>query len=126
MDETLQDHLQLSEQVYSLILQENRLLKQTGKAPDQVFLDAKREILSKLDESLARLRAAAASPLPRTRQQRGLMEKAQQWVLKTLLLDRENEQLLLKTTLQATQQTTPLRPPASHLQRVYGKYSAVS
>jgi hypothetical protein len=52
------------------------------------------------------------------------MEKAQQIVLKTLLLDRENEQLLLKTTLPATRKSVPLRPSATHLQRIYGKWGA--
>jgi hypothetical protein len=122
MDATLQDHIKLSEEVYSFILEENRLLKKTGKAPDQSVLDAKRVILSRLDESLARLRAAAMPASPRTRSQRELMEKAQQMVLKTLLLDRENEQLLLKTTLPASRQTAPLRPSATHVQRLYGKY----
>ena len=122
MDEILQDHINLSEEVYSLILEENRFLKQTGKPPGESILAAKRELLSKLDKSLARLRAAASASSPRTREQRKLMEKAQQIVLKTLLLDRENEQLLLKSTQPGTLQSVPLRPSVSHLQRIYGQH----
>ena len=123
MDETLQDQVKLHGRLFADPGRKPFLKKQTGKAPEQSLLDAKREILSKLDQSLARLRiVAAAAASPRTRQQRSLMEKARQIVLKTLLLDRENEQLLLKTTLPATRKTVPLRPPASHLQRIYGKH----
>ncbi len=122
MNETLESHIDLCEKVYAFVLEENRLFKQTSKAPDQAFLERKRAFLGELDESIDRIRKAAAIHTARSPQQRTLIEKAQQTVLKTLLLDRENEQLLLKTTLAASRPMPAPAPAAGHVQRTYEKH----
>lgn len=124
MDAILESHIDLCERVYALLLEENRILKQTGKAPDEEFLSRKRLILSELETSTPRVREAAVANGTKTPQQRALIEKAQQAVLKTLLLDRENEQLLLKSTLMANTASLPMKPAPGHLQRIYKKHSS--
>lgn len=124
MNQTLESHIDLCEQVYTFVLEENRLFKQTGKAPDETFLERKRAFLGQLDESIQRIRQAAAIHTARTPQHRALIDKAQQTVLKTLLLDRENEQLLLKATLTGSRPTQALKPVAGHVQRIYEKHRA--
>jgi hypothetical protein len=122
MESTLQTHLALCERIYDLILEENQILKETGKAPDETVLDRKRGLLTQLEESLEKLRTANTFPTPRTQSQRALIDKTQQVVMKTLLLDRENEQLLLKGALTSTRPAPSPKPTLSHLQRIYGKH----
>lgn len=96
VEETLDQHLALCEETYHFIFEENRILKQTGEPPDQEFLREKRGLLLRFDVSNQALNEADRTEARRFRPS---IEKAQQVVLKTLLLDRENEQLLLKCTL---------------------------
>ncbi len=121
MDLALQTHLGLTERTYTLILEENNILKQTGKPPEESLLVRKQSILAQLTQSLDRLRHAAAITPERTEEQKRLMAKIQQLVLKTLLLDRENEQLLLKATRPVCPAMTSLRPSGQALQRTYGR-----
>ena len=121
LESTLQNHINVCEQIYALILEENRLLKQSGNELAETMLEQKRALLVLLEESLENLRDANASLTPRTPNQSALIDKAQQMILKTLLLDRENEQLLLRKAMPST---PSVRPTAGHLQRIYGKYSS--
>jgi len=119
LDATLQDHTALCSQIYDLMIEENRHLSTAGTPPDEVLLERKRGLLAALSPSLAGLRGAAGGdPSPETR---SLIERAMQTILKALLLDRENEQLLLKTTIARRPGGIPSRPAASHLQRLYGR-----
>ena len=100
MDETIEStlsrHLVLCEEAYQILLRENRILKQTGQPPEQEFLRTKEGLLQRFDESH---QALAKADRVAARHLRPSIEKSQQVVLKTLLLDRENEQLLLKCAL---------------------------
>ncbi|MDD5348997.1 MAG: hypothetical protein PHQ12_02180 [Chthoniobacteraceae bacterium] len=125
MENILNAHLSLCERVYDLILQENQILKETGKAPSEEVLDRKRGLLAELEGSLERLRAANAAPSPRTQSQRMLIDRTQQVVMKTLLLDRENEQLLLKGALTSKRPPASPKPSLNRLQRIYGGYYSV-
>jgi hypothetical protein len=89
-------HLALCEETYQFLLEENRILKQTGQPPDGEFLNQKQSFLLRFDVSN---RALFDSSRIEVRQHRPVIEKAQRILLKTLLLDRENEQLLLKSAL---------------------------
>jgi flagellar biosynthesis/type III secretory pathway chaperone len=119
----LDQHAALCEQTWQLILEENRLLKTGGQPPDEEFLERKRQLLARLDTSLTALReqgphARAGIPKCRT-----IMEKAQQIILKTLLLDRENEQLLLKCTMTPRPAQAAPKPSATHLQKLYQRHN---
>ena len=119
----LDDHTTLCEQTWQLILEENRLLKTSGQPPDEDFFDRKRQLVSRLDASLTALRdqgPGAGGSVPGCRT---LMEKAQQIILKTLLLDRENEQLLLKCTMAPKPVQMAPKPSATHLQKLYQRHA---
>lgn len=118
LDTILQDHTTLCSRIYELMIEENRHLSTMGTAPDDALLERKRSLLAALTPSLDRLRSAAGqATAPETR---SIIEKAMQTILKALLLDRENEQLLLKTTMTRRGSGIQPRPAASHLQRIYG------
>jgi flagellar biosynthesis/type III secretory pathway chaperone len=123
VEATLDQHLALCEETYQLLLEENRLLKQTGQPPDQDFLSRKQSLLPRLE--LSHQAIAKADPTE-ARYFRQSIGKAQELVMKTLLLDRENEQLLLKCTL--TQKPRAIQPVASpaRVQKSYGEAAAQS
>lgn len=112
----LTEHFALCEETYRLLLEENRILKQTSQPPNREFLDEKKGLLLCFDVSN---RALAEADRAQVRQFRPAIEKSQQLVMKTLLLDRENEQLLLKCALGSKPKTTPPGFPGSGVEKVY-------
>jgi len=115
-------HAAICDDLYEFMLDENRFLKASARALDEAFLNRKRALLASLTRSLEAVRAGACRPGSKTPELRVAMEKVQQIILKALLLDRENEQLLLKSTLQPKPAAGAARPVASQLQRIYGKF----
>ena len=118
LESTLQAHTALCGEIYDLMIEENRHLNASGQPPTDALLERKRALLAALSPSIDSLRAAAGSVSTPT--VRACMEKAMQTILKALLLDRENEQLLLKSTITRRASIAPPRPAAAHLQRIYG------
>ena len=117
LPETLHLHGELCESMHQLILQENRSLKSTRKPTDETLLAAKRAALAELSASLERLRARAVGrPTPEIR---AAAAKAQQTILKALLVDRENEQLILQCDTPPRAAPMMTRPPAAQFQKVY-------
>jgi len=78
-----------------LFTKENELLKQ-GSLPAE-FLEQKKQLLAQLDEALAQLKEATAD----SASQRSLMRALQDRIMKLLMLDKENEQLLTKQSIGA-------------------------
>ncbi len=98
-EEVIRRHIALCDDAHALILEENRLLRSTGRPPEEDFLERKRTLLPRLDESLERLRVIRESGQPLGETARRQIESAQKKLLKIFMIDRENEQLLLKATL---------------------------
>lgn len=124
--ETIQEHHQLCDEIHQCVLDESRFLRQQQRVPDAALLERKRGLLARLDETLAALRAvpAASAREPAVREQ---LEKTRARILQILLLDKENEQLLLRCSLTssrpATSENAVGAPMASAamLQRIYAR-----
>jgi len=123
-DNTFLEHMAACELMYQLMLDDNRLLKTTGAPPGVDFLEQKRAALKQLESALAMLRAQHDSLDKLTPKQRSIIQKTQQIVLKALLLDRENEQLLLKCMVSSRPTAPQVRPTLDKIQRLYRKHSA--
>jgi len=124
-ENVLMEHLAACELTYQTMLEENRILKATAAPPEDGFLSRKRTVLAQLEGALAMLRSLGDSPTALTAQQRATIMKTQQIVLKALLLDRENEQLLLKYTAPARRAAAPqVRPTLDQIQRLYRKHGS--
>jgi hypothetical protein len=117
LSDTLTLHYEICEAMHQIILMENRCLKSTGTPPDEVSLQAKRIKLAELSASLATIQAQISSRP--TAEIRAASAKAQQAILKALLVDRENEKLLLKAIAAPVPPKTTARPPAAHFHRAY-------
>ena len=122
--EQIREHHQLCDEIHQCVLEENRFLRQHQRTPDAAFLDRKRSLLEKLDVSLTALRAlpSASARDPETREQ---LEKTRARILQILQLDKENEQLLLRCSLNGGRQAAPTSPTASvaMLQKIYSRVS---
>lgn len=117
LEELLTEHLAACDQLHRLCVEENRILKQEGRPPDEAWRARKREAADRLDASLAALRAR-----PKSDGESGgeLLEQAKQRSLQILHLDRENEQLLLRCSLGAPRPAPP-PVPMSGARRAYGE-----
>jgi len=124
LPETLNTHTALCEEIYDLMIEENRHLRRSGQPPADAMLSRKSALLGTLSFSLERLRAGLTESPPASAEIRHCVRNAQKTILKALLLDRENEQLLLKCTMQRRTQIPAIRPVASQLHRLYGGAAA--
>lgn len=121
-------HLQLCDELHQLALEENRFLKEQQRAPEPALLERRRDLLARLDESLAALRPTGTSePIPADRnvreQRKEAIEKSRTRILQILHLQRENEQLVLRFSLGTPKVTAPTTPPpASQLQKLYDRH----
>ncbi len=119
----LQQHQELCNELHQFALEENSFLQQHRRAPGTAFLERKKGLLARLDQSLAALRT-----VPRTGAEgapfRALLDKTRAKILQVLQLDRENEQLLLRFSLAGTAGvTTTAAPSASMLQKIYQRHA---
>lgn len=121
--ESLQTHTDVCEEMYRLMLELNRTLKAGTQTPDAALLERKRAALTTLESSLAELKSYGERRSAPSAEQRGAMEKCQRTILKALLLDRENEQLLLKNAMVRPPAVAPAKPAPGHLAKLYGKHS---
>lgn len=121
MENTLRSFLSRCHEAGLLITDENRALRETGRLPDEAAQERKRHLIAGLTEGLAELKFAAAENT-RHGLPRALMQQVQQEILKTLMLDREHEQLLLKCAVNAPRPPAS-RPSQSRLQQLYGRAS---
>lgn len=120
-EEILQNHVDLCDKVYQLMLEENNILKRTNQHPDEAFIERKRSLLPMLDASLENLKSVRTNPAIDNELNQERIQSAQKKLMKIFYLTRENEQLLLKTTVNlkmSSAQSTPVLS-SSKLNQVY-------
>ena len=122
--DSIREHQQLCDEIHQCVLDENRFLRQQQRAPDAALLDRKRELLARLDTTLAALRTVPAASA-RDPELRAQLEKTRARILQILQLDKENEQLLLRCSLAPARPTAAAAPAASvtMLQKIYARCS---
>lgn len=125
MSDAIRAHQQLCDDIHQCVLEENRFLRQHQRSPDDTFLQRKRQLLERLDASLAGLRTIPAGSV-RDADTRAMLEKTRARILQILQLDKENEQLLLRVSLNSPRPSAaPGSPGASvaMLQKIYSRCS---
>ena len=125
MTDAIREHQQLCDEIHQCVLDENRFLRQNQRAPAEALIARKRQLLERLDHSLANLRSIPPTSVrdPELREQ---LEKTRARILQILQLDKENEQLLLRVSLGTSRTTLAgANPPASvaMLQKIYARCS---
>ncbi|MFO1486978.1 MAG: hypothetical protein U1F65_00730 [Verrucomicrobiota bacterium] len=102
----LREHLGCCENALGLAAAENRALNGGGEFEAAGFQEQRRQLLSGLDASLLRLRTwrqawqqFSAADRERCAEARPLFQKIQDLLMRVLVLDRENQQALLRRGL---------------------------
>ncbi len=116
----LQKHLALCDELYQLAVEENRILRQEQRAPDEAWREKKRHVSERLDQSLAELKSLERGPNFRGG---AVLEQARARSLQILMLDRENEQLLLRCSMGAPRPAPSMAAPKPAVNRAYGQTS---
>lgn len=114
--ELLEGYQRLCETVQNLLIQESTALKQ-GELPSTELLQQKADLLPQLEAGVQALKGIDKL-LPEDKK---IVQKIQQKIMKMLMLDQENEKLLL--SLQMSQQLSSNRSKVSSdlLKSLYGK-----
>jgi len=120
----LQEHIRLCSDLHELFLEEGQLMRSTGTAPDGEFLERKGQFVDVLDKGLQLLREINASGAPLPRSLQPLVEECRDKLMKLMMIDRENERLLLKTSLPPKMKQAYAKVAPGQLARVYEKYSS--
>jgi hypothetical protein len=121
--EALQQHQQLCDDLHQCALEENRFLRQHQRPLSNEFLERKRDLLGRLDQSLSSLRTVPAGRV-REPETRDLLEHTRARILQILQLDKENEQLLLRFSLSGPKPApTAASPSSALLQKIYSRIS---
>jgi len=104
--EHLKAHLRLCEDILRLVEHENVALKQAESTGNLQTVQAKKDLLPELEKSLEELRAYRAEWMKLSAEERagrpeiaGLLRQNQDVIMKIIVLDRENEQTLLRKGL---------------------------
>jgi hypothetical protein len=115
----LQAHLELCAEVLELVTGESEALRETDTFASQTFAQQRNALLPRLTQSLESLRRTREAwqqldPAARARQPEAesLMRRNQDLIMKIIVLDRENEQALLRRGL-----VPPGQLPAANRQR---------
>jgi hypothetical protein len=128
----LRHHLALCEEILSLTGRENRALNTPDDNPQFEFYRGRKALLSRLDEALNLLRTwrqawQRLEPAERGRhaEVKQLLQAVQDSLVKTLVLDRENQQALLRRGLVPARHLPAFTsPPPHYAARVYRRHSS--
>ena len=114
----LRAHCALCEEILGLVMREKKAWKDHDAPPSLELYQAKKALLPKLTQSVEEIRTCRAAwqkMTPPERAQCGeigaLLQQTQNLILKIIVLDRENEQVLLRRGL------GPGKPPAPRQQQ---------
>ncbi|HMD61695.1 MAG TPA: hypothetical protein VKG78_09695 [Opitutaceae bacterium] len=118
IQEAIQQHRQICDELYELALEENRFLQEHHRPPESALLDRKRKALNRLDEAITALRSAASEGA-RDPARRDALAKTQGRIMQILQIDRENEQLLMRHSLGRGGPAPSQSPERGLLQRIY-------
>lgn len=117
----LRGHLALCQEVFALVERENQSLRDAGKGPDFETHQAKKVLLVRLNESLVQIRQHRSTwqklgPAERAQcpEVAGLLRQNQDLIMKIIVLDRENEQVLLRKGLVPTRHLPPANRQRPH------------
>jgi hypothetical protein len=117
----LQNHLLVCREILAVIERERRALGEPESAAAFELYQARQQLLPRLDESLARLRSHRLAWQRMTDAERAahpevpaLLRENQDLIMKLIVLDRENEQALLRRGLVPPKHLPPAQRQRPH------------
>ncbi len=123
IERILKEHIRLCSDLRDLFIEEGKIMRLTGLPPDEAFLKKKQGFLPALDKGLEFLQRINEDPDAFDRSVAPLVEEARSQVMKLMMLDRENERLLLKTSLPPKMKQAYGKAAAGQVAKAYAKYA---
>lgn len=121
LTQTLQSHLALCECLLAVVARENQALRGPGDYGAFDFYQQKKNLLPQLEQSLTSLRVGRAAwqqlgPAARAQQPgvAALLRSNQDLVMRIIMLDRDNEQALLRRGLVPPRHLPPVQRQRPH------------
>jgi hypothetical protein len=120
--QSLRQHLAVCEELLALVMREKKVWQDPDAPPSIELYQTKKNLLPRLQNSLDAIRSARAAWQSMTPQERSqipeagpLLQQTQNLILRIIVLDRENEQALLRRgfgpTTQRVGAARPQQPP---------------
>lgn len=119
--ELIRSHGVLCEEVYEFFLEENRIYRRSGQPLAESILNKKNFLLGALSQSLEKIKEHTKRGVAKSSLLRSAAAKTQRILLRAMLLDKENEQLLLRHALSSSSGPVQIipKPTAKQVQRRY-------
>ena len=126
MREVLERHQRICDDLYQLALEENHFLLEQKRTFGAELLERRQALLDQLSTNLDALKQAITPAPGEAKEIAELKEKVRQRILQCIHLDRDNEKLILRYSLQsrggpAASAAPSTPPPAGNIARLYGK-----
>lgn len=119
----LREHVRLCSDLHELFIEEGKIMRATGAPPDEEFLQKKEGFLPVLGKGLELLRVINEQPDEFSSSLRPLVKECRDKIMKLMMLDRENERLLLKTSLPPRMKEAYSRVAPGQIAKAYAKYA---
>lgn len=119
----LREHVRLCGDMHEIFLEEGRIMRTTGAPPDEEFLKKKESFLPVLSKGLELLQMINDEPEEFPSSVRGLVKECRSKLMKLMMLDRENERLLLKTSLPPKMKEAYSKVGPGQIAKAYGRYA---
>ncbi len=119
----LREHVRLCSDLHELFIEEGRIMRATGQPPGEEFLEKKQAFLPVLDKGLELLQQIGEDPQRFSPGVRSLVKECRDKIMKLMMLDRENERLLLKTSLPPKMKEAYAKVGPGQLAKAYGRYA---
>ena len=119
----LREHVRLCSDLHELFIEEGRIMRATGAPPDDAFLERKQSYLPVLEKGLELLRKINEEPESFPRSLEPLVSECRSKIMKLMMLDRENERLLLKSSLPPRMKEAYSKVGPGRIAKAYGKYT---
>ncbi len=124
IERILKEHIRLCSDLHELFIEEGRIMRATGSPPEEAFLKKKEGYLPVLEKGLEFLKRINEDPSSFPRGLEPLVEEARSQLMKLMILDRENERLLLRTSLPPKMKEAFGKAAAGQVAKAYGKYGS--
>lgn len=119
----LREHVRLCSDLHELFIEEGQLMRTTGEPPNEAFLEKKKTFVGVLDKGLELLRMINESGEPVSPILSPLVKECRDKIMKLMIVDRENERLLLKSSLPPRMKEAYSKVAPGQVARAYGKFA---
>lgn len=119
----LREHLRLCSDLHQLFIEEGQLMRSTGAPPNEEFLERKKTFVGVLDKGLELLKKINESGETVPRGLAPLVKECRDKIMTLMMVDRENERLLLKTSLPPKMKEAYAKVAPGQVARAYGKFA---